>query len=108
MRMVGHYWLRNPKLAPKAFLKLQIENMLEQICEFADQVISGKRSESWNLERRSVAAGCGRDRDRETGTVSGCGRVRYCGLTMCGVGERMGSRERVVRRHGATGVHFTV
>ncbi|XP_022876163.1 glucose-6-phosphate isomerase 1, chloroplastic isoform X2 [Olea europaea var. sylvestris] len=41
-RMVGHYWLRNPTLAPKAFLKLQIENTLEQICQFADQVISGK------------------------------------------------------------------
>ncbi|KAL2537893.1 Glucose-6-phosphate isomerase 1 [Forsythia ovata] len=41
-RMVGHYWLRNPKLAPKSFLKLQIENTLEQICQFADQVISGK------------------------------------------------------------------
>ncbi|CAI9786447.1 unnamed protein product [Fraxinus pennsylvanica] len=41
-RMVGHYWLRNPKLAPKAFLKLQIENTLEQICQFADQIISGK------------------------------------------------------------------
>ncbi|KAL2242208.1 glucose-6-phosphate isomerase 1, chloroplastic [Sesamum indicum] len=41
-RMVGHYWLRNPKLAPKAFLTQQIENTLERICDFAEQVISGK------------------------------------------------------------------
>ncbi|KAL0322864.1 UNVERIFIED_CONTAM: Glucose-6-phosphate isomerase 1, chloroplastic [Sesamum angustifolium] len=41
-RMVGHYWLRNPKLAPKAFLTQQIENTLERICGFAEQVISGK------------------------------------------------------------------
>ncbi|KAL8487838.1 hypothetical protein ACS0TY_023785 [Phlomoides rotata] len=41
-RMVGHYWLRNPKLAPKAILTQQIETTLERICDFADQVISGK------------------------------------------------------------------
>ncbi|KAL3634033.1 glucose-6-phosphate isomerase [Castilleja foliolosa] len=43
-RMVGHYWLRNPKLAPKAFLTQQIEKTLDRICEFAEQVISGKIS----------------------------------------------------------------
>ncbi|GFP89567.1 glucose-6-phosphate isomerase 1 chloroplastic [Phtheirospermum japonicum] len=41
-RMVGHYWLRNPKLAPKAFLAQQIEKTLDRICEFAEQVVSGK------------------------------------------------------------------
>ncbi|KAL1539205.1 glucose-6-phosphate isomerase [Salvia divinorum] len=41
-RMVGHYWLRNPKLAPKAILTQQIETTLESICDFADVVISGK------------------------------------------------------------------
>ncbi|KAK4434239.1 Glucose-6-phosphate isomerase 1, chloroplastic [Sesamum alatum] len=41
-RMVGHYWLRNPKLAPKPFLTQQIENTLDRICDFAEQVISGK------------------------------------------------------------------
>ncbi|KAG6396399.1 hypothetical protein SASPL_142547 [Salvia splendens] len=41
-RMVGHYWLRNPKLAPKAILTQQIETTLESICDFADLVISGK------------------------------------------------------------------
>ncbi|KAK2992104.1 hypothetical protein RJ640_023487 [Escallonia rubra] len=41
-RMVGHYWLRNPKLAPKSFLRLQIENTLEALGKFADDVVSGK------------------------------------------------------------------
>ncbi|KAH6781191.1 phosphoglucose isomerase 1 [Perilla frutescens var. hirtella] len=41
-RMVGHYWLRNPKLAPKPILTNQIETTLERISQFADQVISGK------------------------------------------------------------------
>ncbi|RWW18193.1 hypothetical protein BHE74_00025246 [Ensete ventricosum] len=41
-RMVGHYWLRNPKLAPNSFLRLQIENTLDVICKFADDVISAK------------------------------------------------------------------
>lgn len=43
-RMVGHYWLRNPKLAPKAILTQQIETTLDRICDFAEQVISGKVS----------------------------------------------------------------
>lgn len=41
-RMVGHYWLRNPKMAPNSFLRLQIENTLEAICDFADKIISGQ------------------------------------------------------------------
>ncbi|KAL8030232.1 hypothetical protein ABFX02_14G273300 [Erythranthe guttata] len=41
-RMVGHYWLRNPKLAPKAVLTQQIETTLDKISEFATHVISGK------------------------------------------------------------------
>ncbi|CAL5384005.1 unnamed protein product [Camellia sinensis] len=41
-RMVGHYWLRNPKLSPNSFLRLQIENTLEALCKFADDVVSGK------------------------------------------------------------------
>ncbi|PPS11597.1 hypothetical protein GOBAR_AA09021 [Gossypium barbadense] len=41
-RMVGHYWLRNAKLAPKPFLQVQIEKTLDAICKFADDVISGK------------------------------------------------------------------
>ncbi|RVW65611.1 Glucose-6-phosphate isomerase 1, chloroplastic [Vitis vinifera] len=41
-RMVGHYWLRSSKLAPNPFLKLQIENTLEAVCKFAEDVVSGK------------------------------------------------------------------
>ncbi|CAI9116174.1 OLC1v1017258C1 [Oldenlandia corymbosa var. corymbosa] len=41
-RMVGHYWLRSPNLAPKSFLTMQIENTLEAVCKFANDVISGK------------------------------------------------------------------
>ncbi|CAL5412460.1 unnamed protein product [Camellia sinensis] len=37
-RMVGHYWLRNPKLASKSIMRLQIENTLEAVCKFADVV----------------------------------------------------------------------
>ena len=43
-RMVGHYWLRNAKLAPNSFLRVQIENTLDAVCKFADDVISGKVS----------------------------------------------------------------
>ncbi|XVF36610.1 hypothetical protein REPUB_Repub19eG0071900 [Reevesia pubescens] len=41
-RMVGHYWLRDAKLAPKSFLRVQIENTLDAVCKFADEVIGGK------------------------------------------------------------------
>lgn len=43
-RMVGHYWLRSPHLAPNSFLRLQIENTLETVCQFANDVVSGKVS----------------------------------------------------------------
>ncbi|MCO5598139.1 hypothetical protein L7F22_052231 [Adiantum nelumboides] len=41
-RMVGHYWLRKPELAPSVFLKKQIEDTLERVCAFAADVVSGK------------------------------------------------------------------
>ncbi|XP_062099505.1 glucose-6-phosphate isomerase 1, chloroplastic-like [Humulus lupulus] len=41
-RMVGHYWLRSPDRAPNSFLKSQIENTLDAVCDFADDVVSGK------------------------------------------------------------------
>jgi glucose-6-phosphate isomerase len=37
-RMVGHYWLRNPGLAPEAGLKKEIEDTLTDIAAFAAQV----------------------------------------------------------------------
>ena len=39
-RRVGHYWLRNPDLAPEE-LKNEILNNLERIEEFAHKVING-------------------------------------------------------------------
>lgn len=41
-RMVGHYWLRSPHLAPNTYLKDQIDRTLDRICEFADAIISAK------------------------------------------------------------------
>jgi glucose-6-phosphate isomerase len=41
-RMVGHYWLRNPSLAPDAKLRHDIEDTNERIKTFAKEVHSGK------------------------------------------------------------------
>lgn len=41
-RMVGHYWLRNPDLAPTGVLKQEIVETLEQIESFVDKVNSGE------------------------------------------------------------------
>jgi glucose-6-phosphate isomerase len=40
-RMVGHYWLRNPRLAPNDQLRNEIEQTNARIKEFAGQVHSG-------------------------------------------------------------------
>lgn len=41
-RMVGHYWLRNPDLAPTSELKTAITETLDATLAFADDVRSGK------------------------------------------------------------------
>lgn len=41
-RMVGHYWLRDPKRAPKPDLTAEIENTLKAIKGFASDVHAGK------------------------------------------------------------------
>jgi glucose-6-phosphate isomerase len=41
-RMVGHYWLRNPALAPKPELRQEIEETVAAIKTFAAQVHQGK------------------------------------------------------------------
>ncbi len=41
-RMVGHYWLRNPAIAPTAAIRQEIEEALTSIKEFATQVHVGK------------------------------------------------------------------
>mgnify|MGYP001382672876 FL=1 len=40
-RMVGHYWLRNPALAPKPEIKTEIEQTLADIKSFASSVHQG-------------------------------------------------------------------
>jgi len=41
-RMVGHYWLRNPALAPSAELRADIEQTNKRIKEFATDLHAGK------------------------------------------------------------------
>ncbi len=40
-RMVGHYWLRNPSLAPTPVIRLQIEDTIAAIKQFALEVHQG-------------------------------------------------------------------
>jgi glucose-6-phosphate isomerase len=41
-RMVGHYWLRSPQLAPTKEIRLEITDTVEEIQKFAADVHSGK------------------------------------------------------------------
>src|SRR5260370_4219427 len=41
-RMVGHYWLRNPALAPTPEIRSEIEETIRRIKAFAEDVHSGK------------------------------------------------------------------
>src|SRR5262245_64884949 len=41
-RMVGHYWLRNPKLAPTPEIRTEIEETTKRIKTFAGDIHSGK------------------------------------------------------------------
>ncbi|KAL6844861.1 hypothetical protein ACP4OV_025520 [Aristida adscensionis] len=41
-RMVGHYWLRNPALAPDASVRADIESTLDRVLAFSHDVVSGK------------------------------------------------------------------
>jgi glucose-6-phosphate isomerase len=41
-RMVGHYWLRNPALAPTAEIRQEIERTISRIKKFAEEVHAGK------------------------------------------------------------------
>ena len=40
--MVGHYWLRNPALAPNAELRAEIEETIKHIKRFAADIHTGK------------------------------------------------------------------
>jgi len=41
-RMVGHYWLRNPLLAPTPELRAEIQDTIKRIKKFAEDVHAGK------------------------------------------------------------------
>lgn len=41
-RMVGHYWLRQPRLAPSEKIRSEIEQAQKQVQDFAGKVLSGK------------------------------------------------------------------
>ena len=41
-RMVGHYWLRNPGLAPEKSIGEEITKAVEKIAEFSDKVHAGR------------------------------------------------------------------
>jgi glucose-6-phosphate isomerase len=41
-RMVGHYWLRNPALAPTKEIRTEIQNTINRIKKFAENVHAGK------------------------------------------------------------------
>jgi glucose-6-phosphate isomerase len=41
-RMVGHYWLRNPALAPTAEIRKEIEGTINRLKKFAEDVHAGK------------------------------------------------------------------
>jgi glucose-6-phosphate isomerase len=41
-RLVGHYWLRNPELAPNATIKQEITSTLAQITSFCQQIHQGE------------------------------------------------------------------
>lgn len=57
-RMVGHYWLRNSKLAPNESLKKQIDLTLDDLCRFADDVITGKVNFSFSSSYFSLNIFC--------------------------------------------------
>ena len=41
-RMVGHYWLRNPALAPNKDIQKEIESTINEIKEFSKSIINGE------------------------------------------------------------------
>lgn len=58
-RMVGHYWLRNPALAPTLELRKEIEETLQKIKTFAAKVHSGKIRGRGGLFKNYLLIGIG-------------------------------------------------
>ena len=59
-RMVGHYWLRNPKIAPDARIAEEIRQTIESVKRFTKDVHMGKiRGENGNLFENLLVIGIG-------------------------------------------------
>jgi glucose-6-phosphate isomerase len=58
-RMVGHYWLRNPTLAPTQEIRREIEDALAQIQEFANEVHTGVVRGTKGVFRNYLLVGIG-------------------------------------------------
>src|SRR3954467_6826404 len=58
-RMVGHYWLRNPQLAPTAAIRKEIEETLVQIKAFAADVQAAKVRGSGGAFKNLLVIGIG-------------------------------------------------
>ncbi len=58
-RMVGHYWLRNPALAPSAEIRCEIEQTLAAIKEFADRIHGGAIRGSGGVFKNLLLIGIG-------------------------------------------------
>jgi glucose-6-phosphate isomerase len=59
-RMVGHYWLRNPGLAPTAEIRKEIEDTINRVKEFAEDVHAGKiTAENGKRFRHALLIGIG-------------------------------------------------
>ena len=53
-RQVGHYWLRNPSLAPSNLIKEEIDNEINDISEFGKQILDGKIKNNKNQTYTNV------------------------------------------------------
>ncbi len=58
-RMVGHYWLRNPALAPTPEIRAEIEKTVANIKQFAADVHSGKVRGAAGIFRNYLLIGIG-------------------------------------------------
>jgi glucose-6-phosphate isomerase len=59
-RMVGHYWLRNPGLAPTAEIRKEIEDTINRLKKFAKDVHAGKiTAEKGKRFRHALLIGIG-------------------------------------------------
>lgn len=58
-RMVGHYWLRNPSLAPSAQIRSEIEAALQKIKSFATRIHRGELKGSGGAFKNFLLIGIG-------------------------------------------------